>query len=331
MRIAFLFKNRPDYLERIPDGLDWVQVGTSDDGEYDAEALAKVADVDAFVGSIRGPVNESLLAAAPQLKIVQRMGVGYDNVDLEAAARRGIPVCNLADVNKDALGEHGLCLMLGLARRLVENHNRTATADWEGARALCDNTCELQGRTLGVLGFGKSGYELARRARVFGMRILYHSRSQVDSRLTQVVDAESRSLEALFRESDFLSINVSLNPSTEGLVGARLLGQMRPTAYLINLARGGIVDEQALSDALNAGRLAGAGMDAFSIEPVRPDNPLLSARNVLLTSHIAGTTKECTDREVAWALENVKRYLMEDEAPRWIVNGVQMQPMANKE
>ena len=217
-----------------------------------------------------------------------------------------------------------MALMLGLARRIVEIHNLTAAADWNGARALCDFTYELQGRTLGLLGFGKSGYELARRARVFGMHIIYHSRSQVDARLREAVQARERGFEQLFREADFLAVTVSLNPSTENLVGARELGWMKPTAFLINLARGGIVDEQALADALNAGKLAGAGIDVFSPEPISKENPLLTARNTVLTAHIAGTTKECTDREVGWALENVERYLVHGQSPRWIVNGVKV-------
>jgi len=322
VKVAFLMKDRPDYVQRIPKDLDWVQVYAGPDGVYPPEMLARVADVDALIGSIRDPVHEQLLAAAPKVRIVQRMGVGYDNVDTTAAAKRNIPVCNLGDVNKDALGEHGICLMLALARRLVENHRLTVQADWPGARALCDDTCELQGKTLGVLGFGKSGYELARRAWVFGMHIRYHNRSPVDARLREAMDAQERGLEELFAESDFVSVNVSLNPSTQNLVDGRLLDRMKPSAFLINLARGGIVDERALAERLDAGKLAGAGFDAFSIEPIRPDNPLLHARNVVLTSHIAGTTRECTDREVGWALANVRRYLEEGRTPRWIVNGV---------
>ncbi|MCZ6556180.1 MAG: NAD(P)-dependent oxidoreductase, partial [SAR324 cluster bacterium] len=130
--------------------------------------------------------------------------------------------------------------------------------------------------------------------------------------------------EQLFRESDFLSINVSLNPSTQNLVGTRELGWMKPTAYLINLARGGIVDEQALADAINGDMLGGAGIDVFSPEPISKENPLLTAKNTVLTAHIAGTTKECTDREVGWALENVERYLVHGKSPRWIVNGVKV-------
>jgi phosphoglycerate dehydrogenase-like enzyme len=130
--------------------------------------------------------------------------------------------------------------------------------------------------------------------------------------------------EQLFQESDFLSVNVSLNPSTQGLVGPKELGLMKPGAYLINLARGGIVDEAALVEALNGERLAGAGIDVFATEPITPADPLLKAKNVVLTSHIAGTTKECTDREVGWALENVRRLLVHGQPPRWIVNGVKV-------
>ena len=324
MKVAFLFKNRPDYEKRIPSDLDWVKVYNDANGGFTDAMLARLADVDALICDSRVPVNEQLLGACRQLRMVQRMGVGYDNVETAAAARLGIPVCNLGDVNKDALGEHGLALMLALARRLVANHNLTAAADWSGARALCDDMVELQGKTLGILGFGKSGYELARRAKVFGMNIIYHSRSQVDARFREAVDAGERSLDELFCESDWLSVNVSLNDSTRNLIGKRLLGLMKPRAYLINLARGGIIDEHALADALNAGRLAGAGMDAFDPEPMAADNPLLTAKNAVLSSHVAGTTRECTDREVGWALENVRRHLVDGHPPRWIVNGVKV-------
>ena len=334
MKVAFLFNGRPDYEQRIPADVDWVNVYDDNPdtdnldneagGGFSGDMLERVRDVDALIGDIRVPVNAQLLGACASVKMVQRMGVGFDNVDTAAAARLNIPVCNLGDVNKDALGEHGLCLMLALARRLVDNHARTAAGDWAGARVLCDEMEELQGKTLGVLGFGKSGYELGRRARVFGMEIIYHSRSPVDARFREAVDARETTLDALFAESDWLSVNVSLNDSTRDLIGARLLGLMKPGAYLINLARGGIVDEQALADALNAGRLRGAGMDAFSTEPIAKDNPLLTAKNVLLSSHVAGTTRECTDREVGWALENVRRYVVDGLPPRWIVNGVQV-------
>ena len=323
MQICFIWKNRPDYEQRIPRDLKHVRIGSQPDGTYAAEDLAKAQACDAIVAA-HEPVGAPLLAALPGLKIVQRMGVGYNTVDLDAFAKRGIPVCNLGDVNKDALGEHGMALLLALTRRVIENHERLLKADWAGARAVLDDTYELKGRTLGVLGFGKAGYEMARRAKAFGMRILYHSRSAVDARLTEAVEAESRSRDALLRESDVLVVAVSLNPSTQGLLDARALALLKPTAYLINLARGGIVDERALADLLNGGKLAGAGLDVFSAEPIAPDNPLLKAKHVVLTAHSAGTTKECTDREVAWSIENVRRYLERNETPKWIVNGVKV-------
>lgn len=323
MKVCFIWKNRPDYEQRIPGDLDWVRIGSGPDGRYSAAHLAQAQDCDAVIAA-HEPVGPQVLDAIPRLRIVQRMGVGYNTVDLEACAQRGLPVCNLGDVNKDALGEHGMALLLALTRRLVENQERLRAADWAGARGLLDGTCELKGRTLGVLGFGKAGYEFAKRARAFGMRIVYHNRSPVDARHAEAVEAEPRTFEALLREADAVAVTVSLNASTEGLLDARALALMKPGAYLIDLARGGIVDEGALADALNAGRIAGAGMDVFSVEPIRPDNPLLNARHVVLTAHAAGTTKECTDREVAWSIQNVRRYLELGQSPKWIVNGVKV-------
>lgn len=322
MHVCFIWKNRPDYEQRIPPDLKYVRIGSQADGSYAAADLAKARECDAVIAA-HEPIGPPLLDSLPKLKIVQRMGVGYNTVDLAACAKKGIPVCNLGDVNKDALGEHGMALLLALTRRLVENHERLRAADWAGARAVLDGTYELKGRTLGVLGFGKAGYELARRAKAFGMRIVYHNRSDVDARLVESVEAEPRTRDGLLREADVVAIAVSLNPSTEGLIDAKALALMKPTAYLINLARGGIVDERALADALNAGRLAGAGTDVYSAEPVAAANPLLAAKHVVLTAHSAGTTKECTDREVAWSIENVRRYLEHHEKPKWIVNGVQ--------
>lgn len=324
MKVAFLMRDRPDYVQRIPSDLDWFEMPPGDDGTYRPEHLERAAGVDAVIVA-HSPVNDALLDACPNLKLVQRMGVGYDTVDLEACRRRNIPVCNLGDVNKDALGEHCMLLMLAVARRLPEVHDPMRKGDWWAGRAVLDTTFELQGKTLGIIGFGKSGYELARRAVPFGMRVIYHSRSDVDARLREAVDAEPMDFADVMAEADFLSINVSLNDATRDLIDAAAIARMKPTACLVNVARGGIVNEQALADALNEGRLAGAGIDVFSIEPVRPDNPLLSAKNVVLTPHAAGTTKECTDREIAWSVENVRRYLEHGRRPRWVVNGVRVQ------
>ena len=321
MKIVFLMKQRPDYVQRMPTGVDWFQANSDEQGRYSADTLARLSDADAMIVA-HEQVTKEVLAAMPRLKIIQRAGVGYDNVDLAAATQRNIPVCNLADVNKHAVAEHGMALMLSLARRMVDNHNLTQKGDWAAARALLDDTTELQGKRLGVLGFGKSGYELARRGHAFGMEIFYHNRSPVQEQLRASLDAQPLELDELCRISDFLSVIVSLNPSTVNLIDDRRIRLMQPTAYLIHLARGGIVNEHALADALNQGRLAGAGVDVFSQEPIGADNPLLTARNTVLTSHGAGTTKECTDREVAWALDNIQQYLEQGQTPKWIVNGV---------
>jgi lactate dehydrogenase-like 2-hydroxyacid dehydrogenase len=323
VKIVFLMKNRPDYVQRIPDDVDWMEMVPDDKGVYREEDLKRVADADAVILSHQ-PVNEQLLEAIPTLKMVQCPGRGFDTIDLEACARRGIPVCNQTDINKDALAEHGMALLLALTRRLVETHGHLKQVDWLAARAHLDDTYDLKGKTLGIVGFGKSGYELARRAVAFGMRILYNNRSQVDARFTEAVGAEYREKDDLYRESDVVSLNVTLNPSTQNMVGARELALMKPGSYLINVTRGGMIDEQALADALNSDRLAGSGMDVFSIEPIRPDNPLLKAKNVVLTAHAAGTTKECTDREILWGVENIRRYVERGQRPNNIINGVEM-------
>ena len=323
MKIAFVMSDRPDYVERIPADLDWVQVSPDAQGHYSPAALAALAPAQAIICA-HNPVTAAVLAAAPALKMVQRMGVGYNAVDIEAARQRGIPVCNLGDVNKDALAEHGMMLMLAMARRVVDVHPLTKAGDWFAARRVLDDTFELKGRTLGVLGFGRSGFELSRRAHVFGMRILFHSRSEPDSRFTEIVGAQSRSFEALLAESDFLAICVSLNDSTRNLMDAKALARMKPGACLVNLARGGIVDEGALANALREGRLGGAGMDVFAQEPLPAGSPLAGAPRVVLTAHGAGTTRECTDREIAWSVENVRRYLEQGLPPRWIINGVRV-------
>ncbi len=323
MKIAFLMKNRPDYVQRIPADVDWVEFVPDGNGQYRAEDLTRAADADAVMPSHQ-PVNTQLLDALKNLKMVQCPGRGFDTIDLEACAQRGIPVCNQTDINKDALAEHAMAMLLALTRRLVETHGHLKQLDWPAARAHLDDTHDIKGKVMGIVGFGKSGYETARRAVGFGMRIVYNSRSPVDSRFTEAVGAEFREKDDLYREADAVSLHVSLNPSTRHMIAARELALMKPSAYLLNVTRGGVVDEQALAEALNADRLAGAGMDVFAAEPIRPDNPLLQAKNVVLTAHAAGTTKECTDREILWGVENIRRYVERGQTPHNILNGVQV-------
>ncbi|MCZ6532370.1 MAG: hydroxyacid dehydrogenase [SAR324 cluster bacterium] len=321
MKIAYLMKDRPDYFHRLDESAQYVIIGQEPDGSYSQQTLEELADVDALIVSNQ-PVTEQLLAACPKLKIVQRTGVGYENLDLEAAARRGVPCCNLQGVNKESVAEHGMLLILALARQFVEAQELTRQGRWQEAKQLNQQSFELKGSTLGIVGLGDTGSNLARRARAFEMQIVYNDVRDIDPEIVESVGARYMEKDQLYAEADIISVNTTYNPSTDGMIGARELALMKPQARLICCARGNIIDEQALADALNAGRLAGAGLDVFSSEPISEDNPLRNAKNVYITSHIAGVTEEAIARSFAWAHENVRNVVEKGEKPRWVVNGV---------
>ncbi len=323
VKIAYLLSNRPEFPERLRKltGREPLIVGTGENGTYREQDLAKLADMEALI-VLNEPVTEQLLAACPRVKIVQRLGVGYDKVDLESAARRGIPCCNVAGVNKESVAEHCLALILGLTRNLFEMDKLTKAVDWGGARLANRLAFELKGKTLGIIGLGDIGASLGRRARGFEMSIVYNDIRPIDDRIVEELGARFLEKEALYESSDIISINVDLNPTSAGIIDRTAISSMKEGAYLICCARGGIVDEHALRDALNSGHLAGAGIDVFAEEPFPTDNPLLSAKNIILTPHIAGVTQEATERTFRLAHENVTRVIKDGEKPRWVVNGV---------
>lgn len=321
MKIAYLMKDRPDYFHRFDESAQYVIIGQEPDGSYSQQTLEELADVDALIVSNQ-PVTEQLLAACPKLKIVQRTGVGYENLDLEAAARRGVPCCNLQGVNKESVAEHGMLLILALARQFVEAQELTRQGRWQEAKQLNQQSFELKGSTLGIVGLGDTGSNLARRARAFEMQIVYNDVRDIDPEIVESLGARYMEKDQLYAEADIISVNTTYNPSTDGMIGARELALMKPQARLVCCARGNIIDEQALADALNAGRLAGAGLDVFSSEPISEDNPLRNAKNVYITSHIAGVTEDAIARSFAWAHENVRNVVEKGEKPRWVVNGL---------
>ncbi len=321
MKIAYLMQYRPDYLPRLLQDVEHVIVAAQPDKTYSAEDLARVADVDAIVVSLE-PITAQLIAACPKLKIIQRLGVGYENLDLEAAAKRGIPCCNTAGVNKESVAEHGMLLILALARNLLATDRLTREDRWQEAKLLTGSAMELQGKTLGIVGLGDTGSHLARRAKAFGMQIVYNDIREIDARIVEELGARSMEKDQLFAEADVISINTTYNATSANMIDARALALMKPHARLVCCARGGIVDEAALADALNAGRLAGAGIDVFAAEPTPSDNPLLGAKNVVVTSHVAGVTPEATNRNFDWAHQNVRAVVERGEKPRFVRNGV---------
>jgi len=321
VKIAYLAKARPDLKILKPDDVDGVFLETGPDGLYDEDALARMADADALVISME-PVNEQVLSNCTNLKIVQRLGAGFETLDLEGAARRGIPCCNVPGANKEAVAEHGMTLMLALTKQLLEADRLTRDRQWSEARVLTHRTFELNGKTLGIIGLGNTGGSLARRARGFGMRVVYNDVREIDAETIEASGAQFMEKEELYRTADIISINTDLNPTTAGLIDAAVLAQMKPSTLLVCCARGGIIDEDALRDALDNDRIAGAGIDVFAIEPITEDNVLLGAKNCIITSHVAGVTDETTRRIFDWAHDNIRAVVQRGEKPQWVLNGV---------
>jgi phosphoglycerate dehydrogenase-like enzyme len=244
------------------------------------EILAALAGVEAVLAGSE-PYTPRVLDAHPQLKVIARNGVGYDAVDVAAATERGIPV-TVAPANQEAVAEHAFALILALAKQVVPQHLGLRQGQW-----LRKMTQPLRGRTLGLAGLGRIGKAMAVRARAFGMPVIafepYPDEAFVRQHAVALVP-----LERLFAEADYLSLHMPLTPESRRCVGRSLIGRMKPTAYLINTARGGVVCEEELYEALRDGTIAGAGLDVFEDEPPAPDNPLLKLDNVVLTAHTAG-------------------------------------------
>jgi glyoxylate reductase len=266
-----------------------------------AELVAGCREADGLLCLLTDRVDANLLGAAPRLRVVSSYSVGLDHVDLGAAIERGIPVGFTPGVLTDSTAEFTLGLLFAAARRIVEADREVRAGRWSQAwdpvgllgRDLC-------GSTLGVIGLGAIGRAVATRARALGMRVLGWSRSRRD-----VAGVEPAAFDALLEQSDFVSVHVALAPGTRGLLGARALGRMRRGAVLVNTARGGIVDEEALALALRSGQLSAAALDVFAREPLPPGSPLLGVPNLILAPHIASATVATRVRMAELAVDNL--------------------------
>ncbi len=267
-----------------------------------ADALA---DADALIVRSAVQVDAALLAQAPRLRVIGRAGVGVDNIDAEAATRRGIVVMNTPGANAVAVAELTLALMLALARELPRANAALHAGRWE-KKSLAG--AELRGKTLGILGLGRIGLEVAKRARAFGMTLIGHD-PFVAPAVAREHDVRLVSTEELFRASDYLSLHVGLTPQTHGIVNAQSLALMKKHARIVNCARGELIDTAALARALANGKIAGAALDVFEHEPLK-DSPFFGNDKVLLTPHIAGSTAEAQEAVGIQIAEQVRAYLM---------------------
>ena len=282
----------------------------------------RIADYDALVVRSETKVTADLLDAAPRLRVVGRAGVGVDNIDIEAATRHGILVLNAPTGNTIAAAEHAIAMMMALVRNIARADQSLHDGRWERSRFM---GMELRDKTLGVLGLGKIGFEVARIAREgLQMRVLAHDPLVTAERAAQA-GAELVEFETLLASADVLTVHVPMNDSTRGVIGASELGRMRRGARLVNVARGGIIDEEALAAAIRDGHIAGAAIDVFVKEPPAPDNPLLQLAEVVATPHLGASTREAQVNVAFDVADQIAEYL-EGGSPRYAVNAPTMLP-----
>ena len=279
---------------------------------------AKVADCDGLVSLLTDRVDAALLAAAPRLKVVSNFAVGFNNIDVPACTARGIAVGNTPGVLTDATADMAFCLLIAAARRVVEGHQYTLAGKWKTWEPLGHLGQDLVGRTLGIVGMGRIGYALAKRCRRgWDMHVLYHDVYKNEA-AERDLGARQVDLATLLRESDFVSLHTDLNEQTRGMIGAAQLRAMKPSAVLINTARGPLIDQKALGEALRSGTIFAAGLDVTDPEPPTTNDPLLALPNIVIAPHIASATVETRDRMADICAKNLLAGLRGEKLPAWV-------------
>lgn len=280
---------------------DWLEIAVVPEDDKKKFA-AEMADADVLLHVLE-PVSAAVIEAAPNLRLIQKIGVGVNTIDLEAAKARGVAVANMPGTNSQAVAEQALTLMLAALRRTVYFDARTREgAGWQSEPDVFDQVGEIGGRTVGLVGFGAIPGCLAPVLKALGARVIYTAQTPKPD-----AAAEWRSLDDLLGEADIVSLHVPLNDDTEHMIDAAAIARMKPGVVLVNTARGGLVDQAALVDGLRTGKVAAAGLDVFAQEPIADGEPLLALENVVLAPHIAWLTPETLARSLSVAFENCKR------------------------
>ena len=298
---------------RIPDeGLDAVAAACELDLWEDElppprdELLRRVAGCDGVLTLLTDRVDDAFLdAAGPGLKVVSNYAVGFDNIDVAACTRRGIPVGNTPGVLTETTADLAWALLMAAARRLPEGDRYVRDGRWKTWGPLLLLGPDIHGATIGIVGFGRIGQAVARRAQGFGMRIVYHDVVQLPDEVTSPLGATYMPLEKLLAESDFVSLHVNLSEVTRHLINATTLAWMKPTAVLVNTSRGPVVDQAALADALREGTIWAAALDVTDPEPIPMDDPLVGLDNCLIVPHIASATRATRGKMAAMAAANL--------------------------
>jgi phosphoglycerate dehydrogenase-like enzyme len=326
----------PTYLEWmrnfLPEGLGLMAPDTPDD-----KALLDLVKEADFLVCRRRTIGREVIQAGKRLKLIQVFGMTRDNVDLAAAKEAGVPVAGMPLAGCIVVADLAMTLSLALSKNLIRAHQATVNAEYQALglqprltsqtshafqwMRMQESMVEVFVKTLGIVGLGEIGTEMAKRARAFDMTVFYHKRRRLSDEAERELGVHYRSLDDLLRESDFVSLNVPHSEETDKLIGQRKLALMKPSAFLINTCRGGVVDEDALYEALSSKAIAGAGLDVFREEPLPASSPLLKLDNLILTPHIGGGSGEPNlHREIHDVLANVAR-VARGEDPQYILSG----------
>ena len=301
MKIILAEKVSPATLAVFREQPDW-QILTAD--QVDGRLAEELADADALIVRSAVKVDAGLLEHANSLRVIGRAGIGVDNIDLEAATRKGIAVMNTPGANAVAVAEHTLGLMLSLARHLSRANELTKAGKWE--KKSLEGT-ELRGKVLGIVGLGRIGMEVARRARAFGMTCIAYD-PFVSAEIARESSVDLRHLDDVLAASDYLSLHLALTPQTHGFVNNAAIAKMKRGVRILNCARGELIDEQALCSGITSGQVGGAALDVFPLEPP-VNSPLLKLDNIIVTPHIAGSTREAQEAVGVQIAHQVKEYL----------------------
>ena len=283
-----------------------LDVWTEDMPPPRADLLSRVAGCDGILTLLTDRVDDELLdAAGPGLRVVSNFAVGFDNIDLAACARRGVAVGNTPGVLTESTADLAWALILAVTRRVAEGDRYVRSGNWRTWGPMLLLGTDVHGSTLGIVGFGRIGQAVARRAAGFGMAVLYHQRNRVPEAVEAALGAQFVTLDELLERSDIVSIHVPLTTDTRHLIDAAALTRMKATAVLVNTSRGPIVDGAALAVALGEDSIGGAGLDVTDPEPIDPDDPLLGLSNCLIVPHIASATTATRGRMAAMAAANL--------------------------
>lgn len=293
------------------------QTVITDNGNSD-EIIGELSDADAFILRI-GKIDRSAMMASRRLKVIARPGVGVDSIDMAAATELGIPVVIAPGCNTRSVAEHALALMFATAKNLVDSDIETRKGNFQVREKYA--AVELYGRTAGIVGFGNIGREVARLCTALGLKVCAYDPFVPNSVIEQAGYGYFTELAELLAASDLVSLHIPLTPETRGIIGVSQLQLMKPSAFLINCSRGGLIDEDALYTALQSGQIAGAGLDVLEVEPMQAGHPLFALSSVVVTPHLAAQTREATARGVTMAVEGTLA----------VLQGVKWPHVANKE